>query len=82
VPVISAVIEPFCDYKYRNSGIVNALKKSFGDGFLFGQARGQPGAATVGDQVKMGVVTRLEGRYQPCLIANYSRNPLSFGEEG
>lgn len=81
VPVLSAMIQPFCDYKYKTSGIEEALKESFGEEFMFGQLRDRPEDA-VGDQVKVGVVTCIEGRYQPCLIANYSRNPVASSEEG
>ena len=83
VPILSKIAEPFCDFKYKSSGINKALQKAFGgDNFLFGQTKGRH---RLGDQVKVGVVACLEGRYQPCLIANYSRNPpdkLKDGREG
>ncbi|EXK77612.1 hypothetical protein FOQG_17687 [Fusarium oxysporum f. sp. raphani 54005] len=83
VPILSKIAEPFCDFKYKSSGINKALQRGFGnDNFLFGQTKGRH---RLGDQVKVGVVACLEGRYQPCLIANYSRNPpdkLKDGREG
>ncbi|KAK3941958.1 hypothetical protein QBC46DRAFT_352819 [Diplogelasinospora grovesii] len=77
LPVLSIFAEPFCDYRYKSSGIESTLQQCFGDGFLFGQAS----TSTRGDQVKVGVVTCLEGRNQPCLAANYSRNPVQ-GKNG
>lgn len=83
VPILSKIAEPFCDFKYKSSGINKALQRGFGDdNFLFGQTKDRH---RLGDQVKVGVVACLEGRYQPCLIANYSRNPpdkLKDGREG
>ena len=90
IPLYSSFAVPFCSFKYKTAGIVTALQESFGNDFLFGQPRGaavQPPASggnstsSSQDQVKVGVVACLEGRYQPCLIANYSRNPLSCGTD-
>ncbi|MBE3046814.1 hypothetical protein IMZ48_30655, partial [Candidatus Bathyarchaeota archaeon] len=67
---------------------MTALQESFGDDFLFGQPRGtshqasgSTSSTSTQDQVKVGVVSCIDGRFQPCLIANYSRNPLSYGSE-
>lgn len=79
VPILSKIAEPFCDYKYKSSGINNALQKAFGDDFLFGQTKDKDRR---GDRVKVGVVSCLEGRFQPCLIANYSRNPPDKQKDG
>ncbi|KAK3336354.1 hypothetical protein B0T19DRAFT_36498 [Cercophora scortea] len=80
VPVFSKIAEPFCDYKYTTEGINSTLQGSFGDGYLFGQ---QTNSLPVGgDQVKVGVVSCHEGRAQPALIANYSRNPIQRDRDG
>lgn len=89
LPLYSKFAVPFCAFKYKTAGIVGALQESFGDDFLFGQPRGstQPQESdgmlvpSAQDQVKVAVVACLEGRNQPCLIANYSRNPLSCVSE-
>ncbi|KAK0628303.1 hypothetical protein B0T17DRAFT_149884 [Bombardia bombarda] len=79
VPIFSKIAEPFCDYKYTTSGIESTLKESLGSGFLFGQTDSK---FEIGDRVKVGVVSCQEGRRQPCLIANYSRNPIQRGKDG
>ncbi|KAK4218924.1 hypothetical protein QBC37DRAFT_164801 [Rhypophila decipiens] len=79
VPIFAKLAEPFCDHKYTNEGIESALKDSFGNGYLFGQSSS---SAVYGDIVKVGVVTCQEGRRQPCLIANYSRNPIQRSKDG
>ncbi|KAF7556928.1 hypothetical protein G7Z17_g1027 [Cylindrodendrum hubeiense] len=82
VPVLSKVAEPFMTHKYKTAGINNTLQANFGKNFLFGQTEL---LQSTGDRVKVGVVTCLEGQNQPCLIANYSRNPsdkLKDGREG
>jgi len=74
IPAISRVVEPFCTFKYQSIGIDNALQDAFGGGeYLFGQST-MP-TASGADIVKVGVVSCLEGQNQPCLIANYGRNP-------
>ncbi|KAK0730097.1 hypothetical protein B0H67DRAFT_560740 [Lasiosphaeris hirsuta] len=79
VPLLSKFAEPFLEHKYTSSGINGTLRSAFGGGYLFGQANelGQGG-----DHVKVGVVSCQEGRRQPCLIANYSRNPIQRGKDG
>jgi hypothetical protein len=81
IPIYSSLAVPFCAFKYESAGIVEALKSSLGEDFLFGQAKGGSGATSLPcDQVKVGVVSCLDSRFQPCLLANYSRNPS--GSEG
>ncbi|KAK3330701.1 hypothetical protein B0H66DRAFT_528046 [Apodospora peruviana] len=83
VPILSKFAEPFCDHKYTSVGITSALKESFGDGYLFGQSSSLASSGDrIGDRVKVGVVTCQEGRRQPCLIANYSRNPVQKSKDG
>ncbi|KAI0973070.1 hypothetical protein F4678DRAFT_37931 [Xylaria arbuscula] len=79
VPILSVITEAFCDFKYTTSGIESTLQEAFGQGYLFGQAEGRRNS---GDEVKVGVVTCLDGRNQPCLIANYSRNPVAKLQDG
>jgi len=79
VPLLSKFAEPFCDFKYKSAGINDTLLRAFGDGYLFGQTNS---GGNVGDRVKVGVVTCIEGRHQPCLIANYSRNPIARLKDG
>ncbi|GAW20800.1 hypothetical protein ANO14919_103110 [Xylariales sp. No.14919] len=79
VPILSVFTEPFCDFKYKTAGIEKTLQDAFGDGYLFGQAAGRRNS---GDEVKVGVVACLEGRSQPCLLANYSRNPVAKLQDG
>ncbi|KAM0227446.1 hypothetical protein ACHAP5_012176 [Fusarium lateritium] len=79
VPVISKFAEPFCEFKYKSAGINNSLQKAFEDDYLFGQTKN---GRKAGDQVKVGVVAQVEGRFQPCLIANYSRNPIDKQKDG
>ncbi|KAI5921413.1 hypothetical protein F4810DRAFT_712454 [Camillea tinctor] len=79
VPLIGKMSEPFCTFKYRTAGIEDALKSAFGNEFLFGQGRSDTNSR--GDSAKVGVVSCLEGRNQPSLIANYNRNPRQGGKE-
>ncbi|KAH7173285.1 uncharacterized protein B0J16DRAFT_405679 [Fusarium flagelliforme] len=79
VPVISKFAEPFCEFKYKSAGINNSLQKAFEGDYLFGQTKNRRKS---GDQVKVGVVAQVEGRNQPCLIANYSRNPIDKQKDG
>ncbi|KAI1427994.1 hypothetical protein F5Y12DRAFT_791152 [Xylaria sp. FL1777] len=79
VPILSVITEPFCDFKYKTSGIESTLQDVFGQGHLFGQGEGRRNS---GDEVKVGVVTCLDGRNQPCLIINYSRNPVAKLQDG
>ena len=86
IPVYASLAVPFCTYKYKSEGIESALKSSFGNNYLFGQNKGAPQSpagslSSCHDQVKVGVVACIDGRQQPCLLANYSRNPLSYGAE-
>ncbi|KAK5656422.1 hypothetical protein OQA88_4803 [Cercophora sp. LCS_1] len=71
VPILSNLAEPFLDHKYTSKGINDTLRDTFGDRFLFGPTSG----------VKVGVVSAVEGRNQPCLVANYSRNPPQRGKD-
>ncbi len=83
VPILSKFAEPFCDFKYKSKGINDALQWAFGKDYFFGQKADASDSS--GDQVKVGVISCVEGRFQPCLIANYSRNPpekLKDGREG
>lgn len=83
VPILSKFAEPFCDHKYKSKGINEALKLAFGKDFLFGCKQGASDSS--GNHVKIGVVSCVEGRFQACLITNYSRNPpekLKDGREG
>jgi hypothetical protein len=52
---------------------------AFEDDYLFGQTKNRRKS---GDQVKVGVVAQIEGRNQPVLIANYSRNPIDKQDDG
>ncbi|KAK4231466.1 hypothetical protein QBC38DRAFT_451096 [Podospora fimiseda] len=82
--VFSKLAEPFCDYKYKEASLENAVKKTFsetGDRYLFGQSSKQTRKGQ-GERVKVGIVTSQEGRHGPCLIANYSRNPVSKSQNG
>ncbi|KAJ3538427.1 hypothetical protein NM208_g5905 [Fusarium decemcellulare] len=82
VPILSKIAEPFCAFKYKSAGINKALQSAFEDKPLFGQTDSRSKQC---DGVKVGVVACIEGRKQPCLIANYSRNPpdkLKDGREG
>ncbi|KAJ3460552.1 hypothetical protein MRS44_011419 [Fusarium solani] len=79
LPGLSLLAEPFCVSKYKSSGINNALRTAFGDDYLFGQIKG---GEQSGDQVKVGVVTCLDGHNHPCLLANYSRNPIEKLKDG
>ncbi|KAK0734363.1 hypothetical protein B0T26DRAFT_67305 [Lasiosphaeria miniovina] len=75
IPVIKHVAEYFCTYLYHSSGIEGALKSAFSnDTYLFGQRR--ESSNNRGGDVKVGVVSCTKGRGQPCLIANYNRNPM------
>jgi hypothetical protein len=79
-PAISWLFQPFCTFRYQSDGINQALQTAFGDGFLFGQTKSNPEEhEACCDMVKMGVVSCLEGRCQPCLITNYNRNPKPSG---
>ncbi|KAK5662367.1 hypothetical protein OQA88_8277 [Cercophora sp. LCS_1] len=76
IPVFKYVAEYFCTFRYQSTGIENALKSAFGiHAYLFGQQT-QALSQNQGDVVKVGVVSCIEGRDQPCLIANYNRNPM------
>ncbi|KAF4447081.1 hypothetical protein F53441_9380 [Fusarium austroafricanum] len=79
IPGFFDIAKPFCSFRYKSSGINKALQAAFGDDHLFGQAKDdkQPG-----DQVKVGVVTCLDGQKHPCLLANYSRNPIEKLRDG
>lgn len=70
----------FCEYKYKTSGIETTLKEAFGTGYLFGQLAEERRAS--GDRAKVAVVTCASGRFQPCLIANYNRNPAAKLQDG
>ncbi|KAF4996592.1 hypothetical protein FDECE_12381 [Fusarium decemcellulare] len=84
-PIIKSLVQPFFSFTYTSDGINGALQSAFGeDAYLFGPKRGgrsrrKSFEASAGgvDRVKVGVVTTRLGRGQPCLIANYSRNPAS-----
>lgn len=78
MPAISWLFAPFCTFQYQSEGIKQALQTAFGHDFLFGQAKSRAHEAST-DMVKIGVVTCLEGRNQPCLIANYNRNSKENG---
>ncbi|RSL74784.1 hypothetical protein CEP53_000019 [Fusarium sp. AF-6] len=79
IPYLSHLAKPFCDFKYRSSGINDSLHAAFGNDYLFGQIKDDK---SPGDQVKVGVVTCLEGQKHPCLLANYSRNPIEKLKDG
>ncbi|KAK3996362.1 hypothetical protein QBC44DRAFT_403535 [Cladorrhinum sp. PSN332] len=82
VPVFSKLAEPFCDYRYKDVDLKAAVIGSFREeGYMFGQSKGQA-RKRHGDRAKVGVVTSQEGRHGPCLIANYSRNPVSRPQNG
>jgi hypothetical protein len=72
LPFLSKVTKYFLSVKYKTEGIDSSLQSAFGEGYLFGQAD----SVNLGDAVKVAVVTCIEGRNQPTLIANYTRNPL------
>ncbi|KAK3358353.1 hypothetical protein B0T24DRAFT_685617 [Lasiosphaeria ovina] len=75
------MVEPFCTFKYRSDGINNALEEAFGrDSYLFGHGRTSSFTRS-GDSVKVGVVSCLEGRSQPCLIANHNRKTRQGARE-
>ncbi|KAH6880135.1 acyl transferase/acyl hydrolase/lysophospholipase [Thelonectria olida] len=78
-PIVKAMVQPFCTFLYKSKGIEGALQHQFGqDAYLFGPPANGPTdtASPLGaDWVKVGVVSCLEGRNIPILIANYSRNP-------
>ncbi|KAM7186229.1 hypothetical protein V8F33_011927 [Rhypophila sp. PSN 637] len=77
IPVVKYVAEYFCTFRYQSTGIENALKEAFGSHqYLFGQSPEAGSPSSRGDDVKVGVVSCIEGRDQPCLIANYNRNPM------
>jgi len=78
VPVLSKISRKFLPVKYKTDGITSALQGAFGEGYLFGQADGN----SSGDAVKVAVVTCIEGRNQPTLIANYMRNPVAKLRDG
>lgn len=80
IPAISWLFEPFCTFRYQSDGINQALQSAFGKEFLFGQPKMRAYEVS-GDKVIIGVVSCLEGRNQPCLIANYNRNPKPNGNE-
>ncbi len=80
---ISIITKLFYDFKYKTSGIETTLQEAFGQGYLFGQLEEE--RRNSGDGAKVAVVTCTNGRHQPCLIANYNRNPaakLQDGREG
>ncbi|RSL92521.1 hypothetical protein CEP52_013763 [Fusarium oligoseptatum] len=80
LPGLSLLAEPFCVFKYKSSGINNALRTAFGEeDYLFGQIKD---GEQSGDQVKVGVVTCLDGNNHPCLLANDSRNPIEKLKDG
>lgn len=81
IPVIKLVADYFCTFRYQSTGIENALKAAFGNAFLFGQSK-RDTSPYRGDDVKVGVVSCMEGRNQPCLIANYNRNPIEGSRNG
>ena len=81
IPVVKYFVEYFCTFRYQSTGIENALKAAFGDAFLFGQSK-RDTSSYRGDDVKVGVVSCIEGRDQPCLIANYNRNPMEGSKNG
>lgn len=82
IPLFKYVAEYFCTFRYRSSGIEEALKSAFGShAYLFGQPK-QTASTNRGDEVKVGVVSCMEGRDQPCLIANYNRNPMQGSRNG
>ncbi|KAK1829692.1 hypothetical protein QBC39DRAFT_125502 [Podospora conica] len=77
VPIIKYIAEYFYTSQYESIGIESALQSAFGPhAYLFGQAK-KTSTHDRGDDVKVGVVSCLKGRDQPCLIANYNRNPGS-----
>ncbi|KAJ3563826.1 hypothetical protein NPX13_g8067 [Xylaria arbuscula] len=76
----SIITSLFCEHKYKTSGIETTLKEAFGKGYLFGQLEGE--GRTSGDRAKVAVVTCTSGRFQPCLIANYNRNPAAKLQDG
>ncbi|KAI5462890.1 hypothetical protein BGZ63DRAFT_402245 [Mariannaea sp. PMI_226] len=80
-PVIKSLVQPFCTFLYTTEGIEGALQEQFGeDTYLFGSSandRNRPSSPDKklgADWVKVGVVSCMEGRNRPMLIANYSRN--------
>ncbi|KAI0902824.1 hypothetical protein F4823DRAFT_629883 [Ustulina deusta] len=80
---LSIITKLFYDFKYKTSGIETTLQEAFGQGYLFGQLEEE--RRNSGDGAKVAVVTCTNGRHQPCLIANYNRNPaakLQDGREG
>ena len=90
VPVIKSIVQPFCTSKYTSEGIEKALKSAFGrQNYLFEASLGRVQRSSdretpyIGsDYTKVAVVTCLQGRNQPTLIANYSRNPLAENGQG
>ena len=77
MPVIKYIAEYFCTFQYESIGIESALQSAFKPhAYLFGQPR-EISTHDAGDDVKVGVVSCLKGRDQPCLIANYNRDPGS-----
>ncbi|KAI0808727.1 hypothetical protein GGR55DRAFT_689696 [Xylaria sp. FL0064] len=77
---LSVITKLFYDFKYRTSGIETALQEAFGQGYLFGQLEEE--RRNSGDGAKVAVVTCTNGRNQPCLIANYNRNPAAKLQDG
>ncbi|KAF5534140.1 calcium-independent phospholipase A2, partial [Fusarium phyllophilum] len=79
IPGLSKVTKPWCSFKYKSAGVNTALTSAFGEDYLFGQTTDDK---EPGDQVKVGVVTCLDGQKHPCLLANYSRNPIEKLKDG
>ncbi|KAI6752499.1 hypothetical protein HG530_013868 [Fusarium avenaceum] len=81
-----AIAQPFYEFQYTSEGIEQALQRSFGNSNLFGASVDSSSSnrlKTGGkDWVKVGVVSCLQGRTQPTLIANYSRNTVTNSGEG
>lgn len=88
LPVIKHVVQPFCNFRYTSDGIMEALGTAFSkQEYLFGTPPALKESSSRSAQnrrpcVKVGVVTCLEGRNQPCLLANYSRNRNERGGQG
>lgn len=78
-PIVKSMVQPFCTFLYKSRGIEGALQRQFGENsYLFGA---DEASRTSSDEVKVGVVSCLEGRNVPALIANYSRNPIKSKDE-
>ncbi|KAF7557012.1 hypothetical protein G7Z17_g1022 [Cylindrodendrum hubeiense] len=78
-PVIKSLVQPFCSYRYTSASVEQALKQHFGkEPYLFGPSTESNKRE---DWVKVGVVTCLQSKNDPSLIANYSRDPSGNSED-